>query len=273
MIKEGQSQAELSPELAGKNKEKLFQIFKLASSYLHNSLGDIVLSHGEDGHENFSGDGASLYTLAVDESGKTLLAKIGWGEFSKTAFTKDYPKTEDKHNLDWNQRIEQERGQAVKRLKNLPIEMFVVPQTESYLANEKIKSLMDGNPEQYLRNYSTLVLDNGNLTYSKSRGISSRGQIFDGEVKAKSFSELAADFKNCIIEADYNAEDFADKLRGLPDDPKAAFEYLTANPDFFNIIGRLDINHTGIAIGHEDSMNSIIQLKNRFDFKAKRFIS
>ncbi len=262
---------DLEPE--DENRKNLTRISELASNYFHSSLGEIVLSSNQDNHENFSGDGASLYTLAVDKLGRKILVKLGWGEFSKTAFIKKYPEITDKKDLDWNQRIDQERDIMAGRLKKLPIEMFVVPQTESYLANERTKTIMADDPEEYLRSCSTLILDSGDLVYSKGRGILSRSQSFDGEVKAKSFSELAADFQNCIIEDDYNFEDFADNLRNLPQDPKAAFDYLKNHPDFFSVVQRLDVNKIGIAVGDENSMNSIIELKKRFDFKEKRFFS
>lgn len=160
-IRERQARAELK-----KNFEDVAEVRSVLEKFNKLVYLQGVSLAGFD-EEGFSGDGASLFTLVnVEKDGviKTVLMKLGWGEFSYNVFRKgdksrfsDYiPERRDGPDF---RLVAQD-----ELLKEMPIQIACVSQHDSYFANVDAIEKMAYDPVAYLRENALFVAEDGQVT-------------------------------------------------------------------------------------------------------------
>ncbi|KKQ35958.1 MAG: hypothetical protein US50_C0002G0018 [Candidatus Nomurabacteria bacterium GW2011_GWB1_37_5] len=234
-------------------KEKNSKIFKLhdiVETLIRASMGGTYAYFGEEG---FSGDAASLFTLInmADKKGemKPELFKVGWGEFSKVTFTSGkYP-----------------------NFKNLPFDLYCVSQSDSFFSgfDKKLSEQMISDPVSYLKDKSLLAVS-GNEVEIRNR--LEKGTI-KKEVKAHDYDEVLRNARNLVIDRNTDRKEFSEFLKKLPDDPKELWKIIQENKNDKNIgvLHSLGIERLGSGIGDKKAMQSMIDIKNSFDFENNKF--
>ena len=252
-----------------------------AEGHLHDSFDTLFGSQMGGGYarsseEGFSGDAASLFVLTSlqNEQKEEILKliKVGWGEFSKETF----------------------EGDKYPVFKHFPLDIYCVSQSDSYFANERLRSEMDENPQKYLSEHILFFANNGKVQQSK-RGESSKRHL-EKDINAVPYAEMLSTVRNQIIKERTTPEEFAAFLEELPDDPtelgtfmsdierKAEWmsprELESADEEtkamakkkrLMHILWGMGTERVGIAVGDKKAMESVLAIKKQFDFETKSF--
>lgn len=252
------------------SRTKLHDAF---ATLFSSAMGGTYAQRNEDG---FSGDAASIFVLVSLENEKgeksSELIKVGWGEFSTQTFAGDkYP-----------------------AFKNFPFDIYCVSQSDSYFADEKLLREMTENPQKYLSEHSLFAANSGQV--QKSEKIDHRHRQLNREIQATPYDEMLCAVRNQIIRERTTPEEFAAFLRELPDDPVELGKHMRAierSVEWLNYqelqlanektkaqlekkrimhhLWGMGVTKTGIAVGNEQAMESVLALKKQFDFETNSF--
>lgn len=252
-----------------------------AIAQLHDAFGTLLggadwggdfARHGEEG---FSGDGASLVTFVSfrNESGEEIpqLVKVAWGEFSKETFAGDkYP-----------------------AFHNFPLDVYCISQGDSFHAGEKLKKQMKEDPQGYLKAHSIFAARQGEVQLAE--GTFPRNLHLDRDIQAVPYDEMLRTVRNQIITVRSTPEEFAGFLKTLPDDPTELGKHMVdidrapfasehelrfadeqtkkeaRKKHLLHYLWGMGVEQVGIAVGDRKASESVLALKNRFDFKTNSF--
>lgn len=249
--------------------EKLDHAFKTLLNMEGHSIIIEKNNDNKDEEKNISGDAASLYVLTfIENEENPKLVKIGWGEFNKKAFQDE-------------------------KFRNLPFDVYCVGQNESYLANEKLKKEMKDNPKKYLSEHSIFVANGGKVELSSENKSGKRH--LKKEIKPIPYNEMLRTVRNQIVKTRTTPEEFAAFLHELPEDSDKLGDEMTKlynipwmnrrelkmadektkaiakKKDLMHLLWGMGVEQVGIAVGDKKAMESILALKNSFDFRTNSF--
>lgn len=253
-------------------KKALHKLFDCFGTLFKADMGGTYARPGEKG---FSGDAASIFVLTslANEKGEETpeLVKVGWGEFSKKTFEEDkYP-----------------------AFKNFPHDIYCVSQSDSYFAEGRLAEEIKQDPKKYLKERSIFVANSGQVQLSERQG---KKNNLEREIKPVPYEEMLRTARNEIIKLKTKGREFADFLKELPDDPKELGKFMTRldhevdwksetelaqaddetraeqkRKELMSILWGMGVNTNGIAVGHKEAMESVLALKQQFDFENNQF--
>ena len=121
----------------------------------------------------------------------------------------------------------------------------------------------------YLKDKSLLAVS-GNEVEIRNR--LEKGTI-KKEVKAHDYDEVLRNARNLVIDRNTDRKEFSEFLKKLPDDPKELWKIIQENKNDKNIgvLHSLGIERLGSGIGDKKAMQSMIDIKNSFDFENNKF--
>ncbi|MFZ2150665.1 MAG: hypothetical protein WAZ12_04875 [Candidatus Absconditicoccaceae bacterium] len=207
-------------------------------------------------------DGSDLYSI-IKYKGEDLIIKVGCGEFNEDVF-----KTGGISEL--------------KGLHHTPIPLFVVNQSDSYLADEDTKMLRTKNPKQYLDKFTIIVV------YKKGkaefRGFKSRrDQINFGDINIKSYENTLNEGRLSILHKEFPNGQFQECLKVIEKFQEMDFEkfYNTTykNPQYLNenmhkalgCFWNMGVYRVGSGVGDTKAYKSLYDLIKSFDLQQERF--
>ncbi len=232
--------------------------------------------YAQSDEKAFSGDAASIYLVVsmMDKEGNESpeLVNVGWGEFSRETFESGrYP-----------------------TFKNFPYDIYCVSQTDSFFADEKLRKEMAENPQKFLAEHSLFVASNGKVQTSER--IDHRTRSLNRAIQAVPYADVLRTVRNQIISEQTAPGEFAAFLRELPDsaddlgayvadlenrvdwmshgDLEKADEKTKADvrkKHLMHMLWGMGTETVGIAIGDRKPMESIMALKQQFDFETGSF--
>lgn len=288
-----------SAELEKKRNRQSHNLHKIYTAAMNTQDLGTYASFGEPG---FSGDGATLYILAELE-GKPQVLWVGGGEFSVNTFTKNPSQNEPFSPLKYADRFA-----AIKT----PLFVVRQGDSYFIQKGDREFELRQNDPAGYLAEFAIMVADDKKVTVNDRRFNAFREEdreasrrkyraiegcdvtSFDPEnTIPEPYEVLLARGRNALIEnRGVQPEVFANFLARLPDGPEILADYLyeinrernrhrgqAASPDSYSdkekcsdLVKSMATEDSGIAIGHIDAMNSILSLKQEFDFEQRCFV-
>ena len=253
------------------DEQKLRKLGDVFETLFRAQMGGTFTYSGE---RSLAWDASSLYTLVTmptDKGEKTVLVKVGWGEFGKQTFTGDrYP-----------------------AFRDTPIDLYCVTQTDSFFADGKLAEQMKSDPIAYLKERSVFHAKSRNLEFAPKVG--RKRQPLQSDPKPIPYKEMLRIARNSAIATRTTPEKFADFLASLPDDKKELGCFITkyeciswlstrelkgANEGqkreqeikgLVNLLINMGVEKLGIAVGDKKAMQSILDLKSAFNFEKKSF--
>ena len=230
--------------------------------FSHISTG---VSLAKDTEDNFSGNGASLYTL-ISFEGKERgnipqLMKVGWGDFSRETFEKN--------------------KNPLFNFKDFPIDLYCVSQRKSFFADKEVLRQMKVDPRSYLTEYSLFAANKGVVQVAEKMD---RGrQHLDREIQPIRYEEALGSIRDQIVKdkilpkLGITLDEFAEMLQNIPDTYDAVKTYLQeheTDKESAEHAGIQQLIHMGFP-PYTDSGKStgrLLELKRAFNFKTNSFV-